>query len=216
MLNLKALEIRGAILGWDTDPEFKAIAKPLDGISASPIYKLYTLWQMVPHMRGLEGEAAEIGVWRGGSVKVICERMKRIDHKCRLLLFDTFGGMPPCDKTVDAHNEGDFKNTSVAEVKERIKEYDWCEIIPGFFPATAPPYEDLKFKWVHIDVDIYKSVMDCCEWFYDRMVPGGLMIFDDYGTHSCAGAKKAVDEFFANKTEAVIYSPATQAFVIKH
>lgn len=211
----KALDIPGAILGWDEDSEFKKVAEPLGGISASPIYKLYTLWQWVPHMRDMPGVMAEVGVWRGGSAKVICERMKRLKFNTRLLLCDTYEGMPPTLK-IDAHNEGDFKDTSVEEVKNRVKEYPWCEIVKGKFPETAGPYKDLQFKWVHIDVDIYQSVWDCCVWFYNRMVPGGVMIFDDYGTKSCHGAKVAVDEFFSNKTEAVIYSPSTQALVIKH
>ena len=216
MANLKALEIPGAILGWDSDPEFRRIAEPMHMISASPIYKLYTLWQMIPHVKALKGIIAEVGVFRGGSAKVIAESLKRCGDGSMFLLFDTFGGMPPTDKRYDAHNEGDFKNTSLAEVNERLKEYLHIAPFPGFFPDTAKELESSQFKFVHIDVDIYKSVWDCCEWFYERMVPGGIMLFDDYGTHSCAGAKKAVDEFFADKPEAVIYSPSTQAFVFKH
>lgn len=215
MSQLKALEIPGAILGWQEDTEFRKIADKLSGISASPIYKLYTLWQMLPHVKSLEGYIAEVGVFRGGSAKIICEAMKKHGIAKKLLLFDTFAGMPKVNKQLDQHREGDFKNTSLPEVMERLKAYNACEFYPGFFPDSASKHVLERFAFAHIDVDIHSSVLNCCEWFYPRMARGGIMLFDDYGTKSCAGAKKAVDDFFADKKEAVIYSPATQAFVIK-
>jgi len=68
---------------------------------------------------------------------------------------------------------------------------------------------------VHIDVDIYQSVKDCCEFFYPRLHAGGVMLFDDYGKWTCPGAKLAVDEFFATKPEKRFYFPSGQCFVIK-
>ena len=214
---VRALEINGTILGWHDDKEFEKLAKTLHLISASPIYKLHLLWESVPHLRGLEGLVAEVGVWKGGSAKLLLERMKRLGITDTLYLFDTFSGMPACDPNVDCHREGDFKDTSIPIVKERLTGYTNFECIPGFFPNSAKGrFDNEKFKWMHIDVDIYSSVKEACEWAYSRMVTGGLMIFDDYGTHACKGAKLAVDEFFADKTEAVMYLPTTQAIVIKH
>lgn len=214
---MRALEISGTILGYADDKEFYNFASQLNGISASPIYKLHLLWETVPQIRGMVGAMAEIGVWRGGSAKLILERLKRLGISGQdLLLFDTYSGMPATDPNVDAHKQNDFNNTSVEEVEKRLSSYEGYQIIPGLFPASGELFRDYKFKWVHIDVDIYRSVFDCCTWFYEKMVPGGIMIFDDYGTHSCFGGKKAVDDFFADKTEAVIYLPTTQALVIKH
>jgi O-methyltransferase len=47
------------------------------------------------------------------------------------------------------------------------------------------------------------------------MVPGGIIVYDDYGFHSCTGAKIAVDEFYTGKEERPIYLPTGQCIVIK-
>ena len=49
----------------------------------------------------------------------------------------------------------------------------------------------------------------------DATVPGGLLVFDDYGFSTCPGATRAVDEFMASRPEPVIEVPTGQAFVIK-
>ena len=66
-----------------------------------------------------------------------------------------------------------------------------------------------------MDVDLYRSVYDTVKWLYPRMVPGGVIVFDDYGFPQCDGAKVAVDRFFKDKPEQVTYLPTGQAFVIR-
>ena len=89
--------------------------------------------------------------------------------------------------------------------------------IIGAIPNTFDVVCSELYGFVHIDVDLYGSVKDCCEFFYDRMVPGGVMIFDDYGFERYIDAgKKAVDEFFEDKPEEVFSLRNGQCFVLKH
>ncbi len=64
-------------------------------------------------------------------------------------------------------------------------------------------------------IRIYRSVRDCCEFFYPRMETGGVMLFDDYGKFTCLGAKLAVDEYFTDKPEKPYYLPSGQCFIHK-
>ena len=57
--------------------------------------------------------------------------------------------------------------------------------------------------------------MSTCEFVYPRLVPGGMMVFDDYGFWSCPGARMAVDQFFAEKLERPLALPTGQAIVTK-
>ena len=86
---------------------------------------------------------------------------------------------------------------------------------PGFFPATAAPVQQNSFCFVHIDVDIYQSVIDCCVFYYPRLPAGGALVFDAYGDLSCPGARQAVEEFFAERPEQPRYLPTGQCLVVR-
>jgi O-methyltransferase len=108
----------------------------------------------------------------------------------------------------------DFRDTSLEAVMEFVGG-NRVEYHPGFIPDTFRGLEDRRFSFSHIDVDIYKSVWDCCEFVYPRTPAGGVMLFDDYGLPSCPGARAAVDEFFADKPEFPLVLRTGQAIVIR-
>ena len=84
----------------------------------------------------------------------------------------------------------------------------------GFMPDTFDGLNE-KISFVHIDVDIYQSVLDCCEYIWPFLSVGGVMLFDDYGFSMTIGARQAVDEFFSDKLAFPICLNTVQAFVIK-
>ena len=74
----------------------------------------------------------------------------------------------------------------------------------GIFPEdTSTHINDKKFKIVHLDVDTYISYKESLEFFYDRIIIGGYIIFDDYNEPTCLGAT-AINEFFENKKENIL------------
>jgi len=154
-----------------------------------------------------------VGVYKGGTARLLAAVFRKCDKPVHL--FDTFQGMPAVDAQKDLHKQGDFSDTSLESVRQFLADMPNARLYPGIFPTTAAPIENRRFAMVHIDADIYSSVRDSCEFFYPRMNRAGIVMFDDYGTKSCPGAKRAVDEFFANKPERLIYFPTSQAVVIK-
>lgn len=148
----------------------------------------------------LEGDIAEVGVYKGGSARTICLHAP----KKHVLLFDTFDGMPPT-KDIDEHKQGDFANTSLEEVAINLRPMVNYELHQGVFPKkqVSKFASFRKFCLVHIDVDIYDSVKDCLTFFYPRMVSGGFIVLDDYNAPMCKGAKLAVDEFLTDKPEKI-------------
>jgi O-methyltransferase len=82
-------------------------------------------------------------------------------------------------------------------------------------PETFAGLEDRRFCFAHIDLDLYQGVKDAVAFVYPRMPRGGLIVFDDYGFASCPGARKAVDEFFADKPERPLALSTGQALVAK-
>ena len=162
----------------------------------------------------VNGDVAEVGVYKGRTAKVLALTSEKLDKN--VYLFDTFSGMPETDYSKDNfYKKGSFGDTSLLDVENFLSDCNNVAIYPGFFPETSKPVEKNSFSFVHIDVDIYRSVLDCCEFFYPRMVTNGVMIFDDPGFSDCKGAKMAVDEFFSDKEEIPIHLATAQVLVIK-
>jgi O-methyltransferase len=134
----------------------------------------------------------------------------------KLYLFDTFSGMPETDKTRDLHVAGDFSDTSAEEVERFVNEPEIAVIRKGFIPQTFDGLELLRFAFAHIDVDIYKSIIDSLEFIWPRLLCGGFIVFDDYGFPSCPGARQAADQFFSKTTTRPLCLPTGQAVVFKN
>ncbi|HVH47838.1 MAG TPA: class I SAM-dependent methyltransferase [Labilithrix sp.] len=171
------------------------------------------LYQLARHASCLDGAFAEIGVYRGGTAKILAHVADSRERK--LHLFDTFQGMPETDIDRDLLGAGDFADTSLAEVKRFLAPHASPIFHQGEFPATAGPVENERFSLVHVDADIASSVEACCEFFYPRLVPGGVIVFDDYGFTSTPGAKTTADAFFAKKPEPLLHLVTAQAIAIK-
>ncbi len=195
---------------WEGDADFpRLLAEAVELTMVDP-NRLFILYQMAKRAKRLKGDAAEVGVYRGGTARLL----GRVFHGDRTLhLFDTFSGMPETDATKDTHKKGDFADTSLAGVRAAMEGIPYVGYHPGFFPDTAKGMEGSTFSFVH--VDIHKSVQDACAFFYPRLVPGGVMVFDDYAARGCPGVKPAVDAFFAGVGEPTLALPTTQCVVIK-
>ncbi|GAB4243638.1 MAG: hypothetical protein OHK005_08110 [Candidatus Methylacidiphilales bacterium] len=74
-------------------------------------------------------------------------------------------------------------------------------MFPGHLPKTLPLLQESWFSFVHLDCDIYESYQTCLERLYPRMVPGGIILFDEYRSRVWPGATLAIDEFFSDKPE---------------
>ena len=197
---------------WLTDPVFGAL---YDSVSDRMLVERnsgYMLYQFLKNTAKVAGDVAEVGSYRGGSAKMIAGLAAQSGR--RVHVFDTFTGMPATDPERDTYREGAFSNTSFEEVRDYLRPCDNVQIYPGLFPDTADPVRNSVFSLVHIDVDIYRSVLDCCRFFFPRMSIGGVMVFDDYGYIKCPGAKMAVEEFCGTRNIPFFYIPTGQAVII--
>lgn len=174
--------------------------------------RLFLIFQFVKHARAMEADMAEVGVFKGGSSRLIASSApERNVH-----LFDTFEGIPSQCTQIDLHKAKDFSDTSIDAVRSFLKDCPNVFFYKGIFPATAQAVRERKFSFVHIDVDIYQSVKDCLEFFYPRMVPAAVILLDDYGDRGlCPGVTRAVNEFLADKKEYPIITTEVQCAIIK-
>lgn len=171
----------------------------------------YQIFMGVKATAKVNGDIAEVGVYNGGSAKVICgAKGNRPLH-----LFDTFERLPnPTEMDEDYPTHlADGDQPPLERVTNYLKAYSNVYFYKGVFPATAEATKDRMFSFVHLDVDLYKSTLDCLAYFYPRMSQGGIIVCHDYMVFS--GVRKAVDEFFQDKPEAVIELPENQCLIVK-
>ena len=176
-------------------------------------YEAYTVYSITHSQSKLDGDMAEVGVYQGGSAKLISEAK----GNKTLHLFDTFTGLPPLSES-DTHfgvkfwKENEFSNTSEDKVTKYLSKYDNVKIYQGKFPDTSEPVKNTMFSFVHLDVDLYQSTIDSLEFFYPRLIQGGIILTHDY--HS-DGVYKAFVEFFKSKQIPIIELSGSQCMIIK-
>ncbi len=145
----------------------------------------------------LEGNVAELGVFRGDFAREI----NKVFSAKKLYLFDTFEGF--CEQDAEkeyragysqTNRKGYFANTSEDIVMRKMPYPAQVEIRKGFFPQTAEGLED-RFCFVNLDADLYAPTLAGLQYFYPRMVDGGIILVHDYFSKAFAGAREAVREF---------------------
>ena len=138
-------------------------------------------------------------------------------------IFDSFEGLSEI-KPVDRyeHDHRDIETVrkqfacSLEKVKNNLKGFDFIRYYEGWIPQRFNEVQDRTFSFVHVDVDLYQPIKDSFEFFYPRLSPGGIMVFDDYGCVQFPGAKKAIDECVAEYDRIFFLPlPSGQAFLIK-
>jgi O-methyltransferase len=176
--------------------------------------ELINLLRLVETTAKLPGEIAEVGVFKGGSAKLIglVNKGNKIIH-----LFDTFQGIPEVTNGIDVVPLNSFSG-NLNEVKEFLpKEFiNYYKFHVGYFPETTTNiHSDTRFSLVNLDMDTYLSTKKGLEYFYPLMVTGGIIIGHDYYAESCPGVKKAFDEFIIDKPESLIGLWHSQVLFVK-
>lgn len=163
------------------------------------IYFLESICQKIVDL-GLDGSVAELGVYKGGSARLIATAFPSKP----VYLFDSFAGMIEDDSDIDGkHKKNDFNDVTYDMVRQYLSDKPNCLFYKGWFPETAKFLTTEKFCLVHLDGDYYQSTVAGIEVFWNRMVPGGVIIFDDIDWFACPGVRRAVDEFFTDKVKHV-------------
>jgi len=172
----------------------------------------------------IEGDIVECGVWRGGSMQAVALTLAEVGVSDRdLHLFDTFEGMPPPtehDRRIDGtsaaslleqHDRGHnvWAIATLDDVQEAMREVEYpaerVHFHKGLVEETIPSGAPEKIAILRLDTDWYESTRHELEHLYDRLVPGGVLIIDDYGHWE--GSQRATEEFLAKTGEPLLLLP---------
>jgi len=86
---------------------------------------------------------------------------------------------------------------------------------PASDSAQTPGLQAAQFQFVHLDLDLYRSTLAGLEFFYPRLLPGGVIVSHDYGDLTVPGVRQAFDDFLRDKPERVAPLWLTQGLLVK-
>jgi len=171
---------------------------------------------MVESVRQVEGDIVECGVSIGHGALLFSLFGEYVGVNRTYYGFDSFEGFPDPvakDESTPIKGRGFWANPPDTVLKVlrdgRLSEEtirDRIRLVKGWFDQTLPQYEG-RIALLHLDCDLYESYKLALEQLYDKVQPGGIIMFDEYHDDRWPGATKAIDEFFADKPESVVPHP---------
>lgn len=167
---------------------------------------------MVECVRTVEGDIVECGVSIGHGALLFTLFSDYIGTPRMYHGFDSFEGFPDPvekDEVTPIKGKGFWANPPDTVLKVlrdgRLTEeviHDRIRLVKGWFDKTLPTYEG-RIALLHLDCDLYDSYKLSLESLYDKVQPGGVIMFDEYNDTRWPGATKAIDEFFNGKPETI-------------
>ena len=167
---------------------------------------------MVEQVKAVDGDIVECGVSIGHGALLFTLFSDYINVPRTYYGFDSFEGFPDPvekDETTPIKGRGFWANPPQAVLKVlkdgRLDEAvirERIHLVKGWFDQTLTKHEG-RIALLHLDCDLYESYKLCLETLYEKVEPGGVIMFDEYHDSRWPGATKAIDEFFHDKPETI-------------
>ena len=201
---------------WREDQHFLQKFRALSPHNYYSEERKFALREFVRLTAGLDGCMAECGANVGVSAYFMAEEAPATE----LFLFDSFEGLSePAEVDaapagIQTWHQGDM-SADEAILRDNLKGFSNITVLKGWIPDRFPEVAERQFRLVHIDVDLYEPTRDSLEFFYPRMVSGGVIVMDDYGFLTCPGAFRAAESFMEDKLEHILHLPTGQGVIIR-
>lgn len=198
------------------------------------------LCELYGKLQGLPGDVVECGLGKGSTFSMLAYLAGTETNRARKLWgFDSFEGWPQptkWDRSPRNPQAGEWR-VDQETITNRLNESGICEefpdldirIVRGFFNKSLPRFPARSIALLHIDADLYPGYRDALKYLYPKVIPGGVVAFDEYkefpedhggasygkGTiEKWPGATKAIDDYFANRPETIQYHPETKKYYV--
>lgn len=175
------------------------------------IWRRYILTMAGFHCQHLEGDFVECGAYQGVGAKTVIDYLGGKDFQKTFWLYDLFEHKEDSvNHPMQAHGP-----QLHAQVVKRFKEYPNVKIFKGFLPDVLEQGSPDKIAYLHLDLNQAPAEIATLEALFDRVVPGGMIILDDYEMVFYRAQKLAEDTWFEKRGYKVFPLPTSQGFIIK-
>lgn len=205
-MNSNSLSINGLDSGdyWDFENGYHFFS------DSSRFGKILSQYELLKKVLDVPGDFVELGVYKGCSAIRLATFRELLETqlKRKIYLFDAFGAFPRENsslandlKYVDRFEMQGGDGLSVDDIQRifQFKNMHNIECIKGDVFDTIPAFlrnnKQIRFSYVHLDLDVYEPTKLCLDLLWPHVSPGGIIVFDDY--NGFEGATLAIEEFLA-------------------
>ena len=174
------------------------------------VWRRYILATTACHGVQLEGDFVECGVNAGTGIKTVMDYLGGTAFPKTFWGYDTYDYHPSSARNMEGQSVGQFER-----VQERFANYPQVRLIKGLLPESFSQGSPDKVAFLHIDLNNAEGEIAALEQLFDRVVPGGTIILDDYEWSAYRNQKREEDQWFQQRDYRVIPLPTGQGMVIK-
>lgn len=218
MKALNLSDVDSNVLPKDFEQDHTNIFKKVQPYTMTSPERIFALIEAVKYIskHNIEGDIVECGVWKGGSMLAVAETLinQQVSNR-QLYLYDTFEGMPAPtehDKDFTGNDADAILNRNKNKEENLVWAYSPLDAVQKTLSLSSYPKNNIKYvvgkvedtipmdvpekiALLRLDTDWYESTKHELIHLFPKLQKGGVLIIDDYGFWK--GAKKAVDEYFA-------------------
>jgi O-methyltransferase len=182
-------------------------------------WRVHMLCWAARHAQQLPGDFVECGVNTGIFSLAICHYIPFNETGKSFFLFDTFNGIPE-DQMLPAERPRALQNNlSYPDCYELARRnfapFPRAQLIRGKVPETLSRVPIEKVCYLSIDMNIAAPEVAALDFFWDKLVPGAIVVLDDYGHSSYGEQREALDAFAIQKGVAIATLPTGQGLLLK-
>jgi O-methyltransferase len=203
MRNLSAAEDSAFIQAWKSNV--------MNDADKSILWRRYILCCSACHCVHLPGDFVECGTLFGTGVKTVIDYFGKDNFGKQFWAYDIFETNPVEDLPSLGQEKG-----LLERVQRRFSGYDNVRLVAGLLPASLAGNSPDRIAYLHIDLNKAETEIAVLERLFDKVVPGGIVILDDYEWSGVYRKQKIMeDQWFETREYRVIPLPTGQGLVIK-
>jgi len=169
------------------------------------------LWGVRNGLR-LEGDFVECACYKGTTARIVCDAIDFGSLQDRhYYLYDLFDH----DPNLPHHAMPEHSKQLYGWVKERFSDLPNVTVTQGKVPDVLEDVAPKKIAFMHLDLNNADAEVGALDVLFDRMVPGAVLLLDDYGWLAYRAQKDAEDPWFAKRGYRVLELPTGQGLIIK-
>lgn len=218
-----------SVHNWDfvDDPAYiRAFVRSAELGGQFPKWRLHTGLWAAAHAANVPGDFVECGVNHGMMARAILEYLPWHEMTRRFYLMDTWAGIDErfitdeeralgyADNNAKMIASGTYR-TDVEALKQSFVEWERITFIQGAIPETLEQATTTEVALLHVDMNCAPPEVAACVYFWPKLVPGGIVLFDDYAYYKHTPQKTALDSWADSVGVQILSVPTGQGLLIK-